>query len=71
MEKVLILTDRERELLRHCLHMRCNWMETGSVVLSRNDAIASRQPRRIRSLSAEQEAVIAEMRGLAAKLEVT
>lgn len=50
------------------LQMRANWVETGNVVLSRNDAIASGQHKLIRPLADDQLELVRRLRDLAAEL---
>ena len=58
----------DRSLIQHCLQMRRNWIEIGSVVMSWQDMIDSKQPGRIRDLIDSQREVIAEITALLERL---
>lgn len=57
--------DTDEEIRNHALNMWGNYIESGSVTLSRNDCIKQGEVNYIKSLSDEQLALVARIRQLA------
>ena len=61
------MTQQEMEDIATALLMRRNYIETGTVTMSANDAVASKQHKLIKALEPCQKATIARLEALAAK----
>jgi len=62
----VFLSANEREIIVVALQMRTNFIETGSVVLSAEDAVAQKKP--VKALSTDQMRLIVRSRELVEKL---
>mgnify|MGYP003421435712 CR=1 FL=1 len=61
------MTRQEMEDIVTALYMRRNFIETGTVTMSANDAVASKQHKIIKGLEPAQKATIARLEALAEK----
>lgn len=61
------MTQQEMEDIATALLMRRNYIETGTVTMSANDAVASKQHKLIKALEPAQKATIARLEALAEK----
>ena len=53
------------ELISQSLDMRANWIETGTVTLSANDAASSNQHKLIKMLDSDQIELVRRLRSIA------
>jgi len=60
--------ETQTEMIITALHMRANYIETGNVSLSRNDAIKASKHACIKMISDDQSRLVLKLRGLAKKL---
>lgn len=56
--------DTVEQKMQWACSMWANYIETGNMALSRNDATERQQSHIIRKLSADQEAMVAELRSI-------
>jgi hypothetical protein len=56
--------ETQEEMTVQALQMRCNYIETGDVCLSRDDAVKRKMSNIIKTLTPEQEELVAKMKSM-------
>lgn len=65
-----MLTSQEIDDIISALRMRCNYIETGTVVLSAADALASGRQKLVKGLEPSQIQLITRIHALVTKLNI-